>query len=108
MVMLLIEAGYCDSTITLRAGYQNVGSLRSYHNLMDGIGSEQMRPMFASDDRNKRVSETEKSSEVDDVASKRERLNKSAANCSSAPDSNVTYDPQLRAKKVAKTGKNTL
>lgn len=34
MVTLLIEAGYDDSTITLGTGNRDIGSLRSYHNLI--------------------------------------------------------------------------
>ena len=40
MVSLLINAGFDDSTITLRTGHRNIASLRNYHNLRGEIELE--------------------------------------------------------------------
>lgn len=48
MVILLIEAGYDDSTITLRTGHQDMRSLRSYYSLTGAIGLQQMARIFGA------------------------------------------------------------
>jgi len=49
MTTLLIDAGYDDSTISLRTGHRNVQSLRNYHSLRGGIGLDQFARMFDVD-----------------------------------------------------------